>query len=283
MKALFTRKTIVIAAVAALIAITAIISVNVFDSAGPVTFLANLVSEPFKALATSVARTFESIYSSIYRYDDLVAKYDEKIKELTDTQRDYSESEQLRRDNDALRALFGFSERHADHVLEEADVSKWSSNNFTSSFIINKGYSNSLTPIAKGNSVITASGVLIGQITDVGAISSTVTSVLDTTFAAGVYVGNSGSFATAKGDFTLMNSGMLVIDYLDDDFIVLPGDSVTTSSSGGIFPVGLVIGNVEEVLEHSTGIGRYATVRPMRAIDSTILKVYVITSFDIAG
>ena len=284
MKAFFTRKTMVIAAIAVLIAIISIVSVNVFNSPGPVTGLANVISMPFRSLATSVARTFESIYSSIYRYDDLQDRYNQALSDLAVLQRANRESDDLLRQNNELRELLGFRQRHADHVYEEAMVVDWSGNNFTSSFTISKGYANSDTPIARGNSVITHSGVLIGQITDVGATTSTAVSVIDTTFSAGAYVGDSGDTSvTVKGDFSLMSSGLLMLDHFSEDLVLLPGDSVVTSGSSNIFPVGLVVGEVEEVLRHSTGVGSYATVRPMRAIDITITDVYVITSFDITG
>ena len=283
MKTLLTRKTIIIAAIAVLIAIVTIVSVNAFGSSGPITGLANAITRPFRSLALSVARTFESIYSSIYRYDTLYADYEEVLGELITSQRANRESDDLLREYNELRALFGFRERHAGLEFEEAVVRNWSSANWSSSFTISKGYANSDTPIARGNSVITEYGVLIGQITEVSATTSTVVTVIDTTFSAGVSIGNSGGIATAKGEFTLMGSGLLMLDHISEDLVVLPGDSVVTSATGGVFPVGLVIGEIVEVHRHGTGIGRYATIRPMRVIDDTIVKVYVVTSFDISG
>ena len=284
MKVLLTRKTIVIAAIAVLIAIVTIVSVNVFNSGGPVTSLANAVARPFKELALSVARTFESIYSSINRYEALQAEHEETLEKLATIQRAYHESDDLLRQNNEYRALLDFRERHTDHDYEEATVENWSSNNWVSSFTISKGYANSDKPIARGNSVITPYGVLIGQVTDVGATKSTVVSVLDTTFSASAYVGDGGDIpVTVKGDFSLMHSGLLMLDHLSEDLVVLPGDSVVTSGIGSVFPVGLVIGEVVEILTHNTGVGSYATVMPMRAIDISILNVYVITSFDTTG
>ena len=283
MKAFFTRRTIFIAAIAVILAIITIISVSAFGSNGPVTGLANALSSPFRALATSVARTFESIYSSTYKYEDLQSKYETALRDLHALQEANRESDDLFRENNRLRALLGFRERHAGHIYEEAVVLNWSSNNWTSSFTINKGSTNSETTVARGNSVITEYGVLVGQVADVGATTSTVVSVLDTTFSAGVFVGDSGGSATVKGDFSLMKDGLLLLDHFSDDLVVLPGDAVVTSSVGGVFPVGLNIGEVVEVFKHDTGIGRYATVRPARAIDNTITSVNVITSFDISG
>ena len=283
MKVLLTRKTIFIAAIVTIIAIVTFVSINVFSSSGPVTGIANAVTRPIRTMATVVVRTFERIYSSIYSYDDLQERYDRLARDFAVLQRAQSESHDLLLDNNRLRALLGFRERHAGYVLEEAVISDWTSNNFTSTFEISKGYANSVTSIAPGNSVMTEHGVLIGQITEVGATTSIAITVLDTTFSAGAFVGDSGGAATVKGDFSLMNSGLIILDHISDDLVVLPGDSVVTSSSGGVFPNGLVIGEVVEVLRHSTGVGRYAIVNPMRAIDQTITNVNVITSFDITG
>ena len=283
MKALLTRKTIFIVSIAVLIAIITIVSVNVFDSGGPITAVANAVSRPFRFLASTIARTFESIYSSIYRYDDLQKRYDQAISDLYAIQRAHRETTELLEENNRYRALLEFQERHGGLVLEEARVETLSASNFVSSFTISKGYANTDKPIARGNSVITENGILVGKITEVNATNSTVVSVLDTTFSAGAFVGESEGSVTVKGDFALMSQGLLVIDYFDDDHIVLPGDTVTTSGAGKVFPMGLVIGEVVEVLRHSTGVGRYATVKPMRTIDITIADVYIIISFDSTG
>ena len=283
MKVILTRRTLVIAAIAILLAIITIVFVNVFSSGGPVTGLANAISGPLKSLASIVVQPFEGIYSSIYRYDALRENYEDVLADLTILKRASYDYEELLRERDMLRALFEFREQHPDHDYEEATVGNWSSSNWSSSFTISKGYANSDKTIARGNSVITEYGVLIGQVTDVGATTSTVISVIDTTFSAGAAVGDSGGSATATGDFTLMGAGLLMLDHLDENLIVLPGDSVITSSIGGVFPAGLVIGEVVDVLRHDTGIGRYATVSPIREIDQTIEKVYVITSYTAAG
>jgi len=122
--------------------------------------------------------------------------------------------------------------------------------------------------------------VLIGQVADVGARNSTVITVLDTTFSAGAFVGEGEGRATARGDFSLMRSNLLMLDRIDDKLIVMPGDSVVTSGISGIFPAGLIVGEVVEVHRHSTGIGRYATVKLLRDVD-TITHVFVITDFEV--
>jgi len=277
MKALFSRQSIIIASAAVLIAVITIVSVNVFSSPGPVTGVANAISSPIRALASSVTGTFERIYESIYRYDNLMVEYDRVVKEIANLRRDYRESIQLADENEQLRLMLGFRERHAGFDHQLALVRNYGGSNWTSSFTINLGSANS--DIMGGNPVITEYGVLIGQVTDVGATQSTVVTVLDTTFSAGAYIGEGEDDATVKGDFNLMRTGFIMLDHFNDDLIIIPGDSIYTSGKGGVFPAGLVVGEVVEVHRHSTGVGRYATVRPLRGIDA-LTRVFVITGFE---
>jgi len=280
LKALFSRRSILIASIAVLIAVTTIISVNVLNSSGPVTGIASVISRPLRTLASNVARVFESLYSSIYRYDNLMADYESLARKLTERERDYREARDLREENVRLRTLLKFQDLHTGYEHEQAMVDSRSGSNWSSSFTIDRGYANS--KISQGNGVATEYGVLIGQVTDVGAITSTVITMLDTTFSAGAFVGDGGGTATVRGDFSLMRSGLLMLDRIDDSLIVLPGDSVVTSGIGGVFPEGLVVGEVVEVFRHNTGIGRYATVKPMRDTE-TITYVFVITDFENAS
>jgi rod shape-determining protein MreC len=277
MKTLMTRRSIVIISVAVLIAISTIVSINVFSTVGPVTGLAHTVSRPLRAFASMTTRTFESIYDSIYRYDDLMERYEMRARQVVELEAMHRDIMEIAEENERLRSMLNFGERQPEYDWVDAFVSGRSASNWSSSFSIDIGYSNS--PIVRGNAVVTEYGVLIGQVSEVGASTSTVVTILDTTFSAGALIGDGDGRGTLKGDFTYMRSGILILDHLTADFIVRPGDSVVTSGYGGVFPRGLVVGDVAEVLRHSTGIGMYATVTPMRDVE-TIQHVFIITGFE---
>jgi len=283
MKALITRRSVIIVSTALLLAIISIISVNVFSSAGPATGFANTVTRPVRALASSVAQVFENIFSAIYRYEELERRNEELQRIVVRYEQDFRDATALAEENERLRDLLDFRERHGDYNHEMATLESWGSDNWSSSFIINRGYANS--NIERGMGVATEYGALIGQVFEVGATSSIVITILDTKFSAAAFVGRregddegDGS-VTVKGDFTYMRSGLLIIDNIDDDLIVRPGDVVSTSGLGAVFPTGLVVGNVEDVFRHASGIGRFATVRPMRDIN-TVSNVFVIIEFE---
>ena len=276
MKALISKQSIIIASASVLIAVITFISMSAFGSVGPVTNLGNAISSPIRAVSSTVTDIFERIYSSIYRYDDLMEAYLALSEEVAELRNNFRESERLAEDNALLRAQLGFRERNPGHESELAQFRAWSGSNWSSSFMISRGYANS--GISSGNAVVTEHGVLIGQVTDVGATTSTVVTVLDTTFSAGAFVGDGDGTATIRGDFTLMRNGLLMLDQIDDDQIIRRGDAVVTSGRGAVFPPGLIIGDVVDIHRHSTGIGRYATVRPSRVFDA-ISEVFVITDF----
>jgi len=282
MKALITRRSIIIASASLLLAIVAIISVNVFSSAGPVTGIANTITRPVRALASTVARTFETIFSAIYRYDELLERNAELERIIVERELDFIASEALAAENAQLRDLLEFRERHGGWRDEVATLESWNSDNWSRTFVINKGYLNS--EIERGMAVATEFGALVGQVTEVEATRSTVTTLLDTTFSAAVVIGGDGSessdaTATVKGDFSHMRSGLLILDYIDDELVVNHGAMIVTSGQWGVFPPGLTVGTVETVHGHASGLGRYATVRPMQDV-TLINNVIIILDFE---
>jgi len=76
-----------------------------------------------------------------------------------------------------------------------------------------------------------------------------------------------------------VKSRIIFIDYIDDDIVVTKGSIIVTSGLGGVFPTGLTVGEVVDVYDHSSGIGRFATVMPLGDIE-TIQYVFVIKEFE---
>ena len=278
MKSILNKRTIVIAGVAFIIALTAIISVNVFNTPGPVTGAANVVTRPVRELVSRIARTFGDIFSAINDYNELSLRHEELLARVAQLEGTYRDALYLQEENAMLRRQLGFRERYAAFQSDMATLDSWGSDNWSHSFAINRGYANS--DIRRGMGVTTDHGLLIGQVFEVGSTQSTVITIVDTKFSAAALVGRGDDTqVTARGDFMYMRSGLLMLDNIDDELTLLPGDSVVTSGHGGVFPAGLVIGEVYEVFPHASGIGRFATVRPLLDLDS-VSSVFVIIDFE---
>jgi rod shape-determining protein MreC len=206
-----------------------------------------------------VAHSFETIYGYMYKYEQLMKENDELKKQISDLRQDYREYTEVAEENVRLHELLNMPARRSKASYESAMVLEWSSN-FLSTFTIDKGSDNSAAKV--GDAITSATGVLIGRITEVRSNESVCVSVVDTTFAAGVHVGELGATGVAEGDFTLMHEGKLKLTFGTDPTTILVGDSVVTSGSGGKFPDGLVIGTVTAVMRNEAGIGMYAVITP---------------------
>ncbi|MEL4107028.1 rod shape-determining protein MreC [Oscillospiraceae bacterium WX1] len=267
--------------VAVIIATLTLISVNTNGSPGFLTNSLMSLSKPLKSIASSVAREYENLYGYINQYQKVVAENESLKAELAKLQQDYREYTDVSNENEQLRALLELSARHPDYKqYDMASVISWSVSNWSSSFTISKGSSNSRIKV--GDCVITETGDLVGVVSAVSSNSSTVITVLDTTFSVGAYIERNDEHAIATGDFTLMGQDMLKLDYLPDSTDIVTGDTIITSGKGGILPAGLVIGTVQDVSTYDTGIRRYATIKPAADLTS-LTNVYLITSFEITG
>ncbi|MDR1217611.1 MAG: rod shape-determining protein MreC [Oscillospiraceae bacterium] len=278
MKVLFSKKNIAIIAGALVLAIIAAVSVNTRGTSGAVTDLAEMFTVPLKRAASSIARSFESLYGYIYEYENLVSENEELKAQLADLKQDVREYTETSAENVRLNKLFNFSVRHSDHVYDRAVIITWGSNNWESGFTLSRGSTNS--DIAVGDSVITETGVLIGRVTEVDTVTSKAITVIDTTFFAGVLTGEAGGEAAASGDFALMRGGCLRLDFMSEGDGVLSGDTVVTSGKGGVFPEGLVIGELTDIFINDSGIGYYGVIEPAAELNN-VTDVYVITDFEI--
>ena len=81
---------------------------------------------------------------------------------------------------------------------------------------------------------------LVGRISGVGKATSRVVLLTDTASRVPVTIRPSGQRALLSGD----NSTLPPLDFLENPDLVRPGDRVVSSGDGGVFPAGLLVGQV---------------------------------------
>jgi len=282
LKEFFRKKGIYIAIAAIVIALAAAVSVSL--SGGHADLGAQL-SEPFwrpvRSAMTSFVSSLEKIYNYMYRYDEMEAEnaqLKEKVAQLEEEYRTYTE---ISAENERLKALLNFTQGRGDENFKTlpASVIAWTASNYASSFTANRG---SGAGVKTGDAVITETGYLVGQVTEVSATSSTVTTILDTTMSVGALVYENGRTGVAEGGFELLKQGNVKLSYLGDNADIVIGDTVVTSGKGGTYPSGLVIGHITGLNPSTSGLDSYAVVAPAAEI-SGIANVYIVTDFTPAG
>ncbi|MGR3322807.1 MAG: rod shape-determining protein MreC [Pseudooceanicola sp.] len=83
---------------------------------------------------------------------------------------------------------------------------------------------------------------LVGRVSGTGGSTSRVLLLTDTSSRVPVTIQPSGQHAILSGD----NSAVPPIEFLEDPDLVRPGDRVVSSGDGGVFPAGLLIGQVAQ-------------------------------------
>lgn len=117
------------------------------------------------------------------------------------------------------------------------------------------------------NMPVTVPAGLVGIVTEVTARSAVVTTVLDPQSRVGVSVRGKGGQGIAVGEV----GGLLRVTRFILDEPVEVGDVVETSSFGGLFPTGVLVGVVQEVLPPDPNeLRRSFIVRP--GVDLALLR-----------
>ena len=210
-------------------------------SSGAVPEAANALRIPIQGAVGSVVEWMRGIYGYIYRYDKLLAENESLRRQLAEAQEQVRSSQDALEENTRLRTMLGYLEKNTTFKTEAAMITSWDASNWTSAFTISKGTDNG---IEQGDCVITESGMLVGQVYEVGKNYASVRTTIDVNMDAGVLVGESSIAAMIVGDYALMKEGCCKLSYFTDD--VTPSRScaarraasrITRSSSPrSIFP-----------------------------------------------
>jgi rod shape-determining protein MreC len=137
-----------------------------------------------------------------------------------------------------LRQLLNVRETQSPGASLTAPVTGISSSNIESQLTIGRGTNHGV----KENAPVTVPGGLVGIVTDVTERNAVVRTIADPDSKVGITVRGRGGQGIAVGE---PGGGVRVINFIEDD-TVEAGDIVETSSRGGLFPRGILLGKVKE-------------------------------------
>lgn len=247
-------------------------------AAGAAADAAGAVRTPFQKVATALVGRMEDLYGVLFRYDTLKEENEQLRAQIADLQKQQMEEAQATEENQRLRELLNLSEKHSDFKYESAKVVSWNASNWNSSFTISKGSDSGLEV---GDCVITEYGVLVGTVSETGSNWANVQTVTDLGTSIGVLVGSSEVSAILQGDYTLMRSQNMKLNYVASTGQIITGDTVVTSGAGGSYPQGLIVGTVSSVHSEASGQSEYAVVAPFTKLED-LTQIFIIKSFEVS-
>jgi rod shape-determining protein MreC len=187
---------------------------------------------------------------------------------LTDNQRMTAEIVRLRNEvrdlkaleaeNIALREQLGFARRSPQALIPSEviarDISGW-----WQTVRLDKGAGDGIQP---DQAVVTTEG-LVGRTIAVSPRTTDVLLLSDPSCRISAQIARSGSYGVVSGRRANVRGQVLcVMDFISKDAPVLVGDEVVTSGLGDVFPRGLLIGYVDQVVMDRSGLFQQAQVLP---------------------
>ena len=274
MKHFFSTKVKVILVLAVLLAVGLAVLSNLTGENLPGKLVQGALA-PIRAGAKALTNQAEQYYSYLFRYESLAAENAALKEELAQMKDDAREAASLARENDRLRALLELTSTHEDYKLVDGYIIGKSSNDWSSTFTIDRGSSSG---IAEGMCAITANGEVVGLVTEAGSNYAVVKSILDSTLEVSATMSASGYSGVVLGGYASGFEGLLRMDYIPSSAVIRNNDQVVTSGST-VYPRNLILGHVVDAGFEETGVAKYAILKPAADIDS-LEQVFIITEYN---
>ena len=273
MRNLFTTRVIIVLLLAALFAvILGVFGGQTDTSVGHV--LVQGVLAPFRGAATALTSAAETYYGYMFRYEALAAENEvlqQKIAEMEDVAR---QADSISRENERLRQLAELQRAHEDYKMVDAYIIGWSSSDWENTMTINRG---STAGITANMVAVTATGEVVGLVTDVGLNWAEVTTILDSTLEISGTIASSGYNGMVSGGYKEGHETLLQMNYLPSAAIIRNKEQVVTSGST-VYPRGLIIGHVVDAGFEDTGVAKFALLETAADIDS-LEQIFIITEY----
>lgn len=191
----------------------------------------------------------------------------EKNKELEEALR---ELEIIKAENTTLREYNNMSEKYSDYTTVPAYIINKDISNLSDTMVINVG---SEDGVKENMPVITTEG-LVGYVLSTTDKTSKIQPIIDPAASVSASISTSRDGVIVKG--ILGSDNTLKLMYIPTDADIVLEDSIETSGIGGIYPKGILIGKISQIIESKNITDRYAIVET--AVDFSKLEtVLVIT------
>ena len=180
----------------------------------------------------------------------------------------------LQKENERLKEALNFYEDNPEYELVTARVTAKSSSYWFETFVISAGRNQGIAV----DMVVLAPQGLVGRVVEVGGNWSKVMSIIDSESSVSALIERTRDTGIVRGT-SEVESGEARCNmfYLPLDNDLVPGDRVLTSGLGGVFPKGIVIGEVIEVSRDTSSTDRIAVIET--AVDfSKLEEVMVLTN-----
>ena len=206
---------------------------------------------------------FENINNLKEENEKLSQKNDELEQQIR-------ELEIIKAENSTLRQYVNMSEKYTAYKTMPAYIINKDISNLSSTFIINVGTESGI----EVNMPVIAADGLVGYIISVTKNTAKVQPIIDPATSISSTISTSRDSVITTG--ILGSNNTLKLTYIPADADLVIDDKIETSGIGGIYPKGISIGNISEIIQSKNVTDRYAIIKT--SVDFSKLEtVLVIT------
>jgi rod shape-determining protein MreC len=202
-------------------------------------------SQPFAAAGTWVATPFRVVGSWLTGLGVSRADYTTLQAQNLDLKQRLAALEEAKLENDRIRQLVDFAKAQNLPTIG-ARVIGLPTDSRQRTILIDRGSSSG---VARGDAVIAAGG-LVGQVVEVTPWGAQVRLITDSSSGVAVLVQRTRANGIVRGTL----DGPLELGFVDKKLAPVVGDVLLTSGLGGVYPKGLVVGEVTSVATPQTDL-----------------------------
>ena len=248
------------------------------NASSPFTSAISVVFSPMQKISTAISNNLKDVNAS-FKSSTVYIKENEELKnEIADLRQQLADYDELKQKVDAYEEFYGIKQENPDFEFSYASVISKDAMDAFGSFTLDVGSKDGI----EVNDPVIYGDYVVGIVKKVNFSTCVVYSVLDPRVNIGAYESGTKEYGYVSGDESIYKDGLCKMYGLDSSTSVVGGGIVCTSGAGGVFPNGLIIGEVKGVKEDDVTSAYYAEVKPFSEI-SDITDVFVITSFEGQG
>ena len=274
MKHLFTTKVKIVLVIAVLLGIALAVISSLTGVSIPDMFVKGVLT-PIRSGVSSLTDRVQQLYSYMFEYESLKAENEALKEELAAIQDQARRTDSITQENNRLRELLELKEANEDYKYVDGYIISWSSNEWSSTFTINRGAN---VGLQEGMCAITSRGELVGLVSEVGPNYAIIKTVLDSSLEISATIASSGYNGMVQGGYFTGQAGKLRMNYLPTSVTIRNNDEVVTTGAT-VYPRDLIIGHVIDAGFDDTGVAKYAILEPAADIGA-LEQIFIITEYN---
>jgi len=228
----------------------------------------NIIVMPVQNGITFLKNKFSNNTIFFDDLETLKAQNDELMAKNSELETQLRELEIIKSENKILKESMKLTEKYPEYSTVAAEIINKNFENYSDVFIINAGEKDG---VKKDMPVIAEHG-LVGRIISTTSSTSKVLPIIDPSSSVSSRTSTTRDSVICKGDIESNNK--LKLQYIPTDTTISAQDVVETSGMGGIYPRGITIGTITEVINSGNKLEEYAIVEP--AVDFDKLETVLV-------